>query len=43
MPLRIEGDPRCPAGWDQDAYDLLTGTWRTVIGPVHPDDARVAG
>ena len=25
-------------GWDQDAYDLLTGPWRSVIGPVHPDD-----
>jgi len=25
-------------GWDQDAYDLLTGPWRQVIGPVHPDD-----
>ena len=27
-------------GWDQDAYDLLTGPWRDVIGPVHPDDGR---
>ena len=25
-------------GWDQDTYDLLTGPWRSVIGPVHPDD-----
>ena len=25
-------------GWDQDAYDLLTGPWRQVIGPIHPDD-----
>ena len=25
-------------GWDQDAYDRLTGPWRQVIGPVHPDD-----
>ena len=25
-------------GWDQDAYDLLTGPWRDVIGPIHPDD-----
>ena len=25
-------------GWDQDAYDLLTGPWRTAIGPIHPDD-----
>jgi len=25
-------------GWDQDAYNLLTGPWRQVIGPVHPDD-----
>ena len=30
-------------GWDQDAYDLLTGPWRSVIGPVHPDDAPMAG
>ena len=26
-------------GWDQAAYDLLTGLWRQVIGPIHPDDA----
>ena len=26
-------------GWDQAAYDLLTGPWRTAIGPIHPDDA----
>jgi len=25
-------------GWDQDAYDLLTGPWRQAIGPLHPDD-----
>ena len=25
-------------GWGQDAYDLLTGPWRDVIGPIHPDD-----
>ena len=25
-------------GWDQDAYDLLTGPWRDVIGPIHHDD-----
>ena len=30
-------------GWDQDAYDLLTGPWRQVIGPIHPDDAPMAG
>ena len=30
-------------GWDQDAYDRLTGPWRSVIGPVHPDDAPMAG
>jgi hypothetical protein len=28
-----EGTP-----WDWAAYDLLTGPWRRVIGPVHPDD-----
>ena len=27
-------------GWDQAAYDRLTGPWRTAIGPVHPDDGR---
>jgi len=30
-------------GWDQAAYDLLTGPWRQVIGPIHPDDAPMAG
>jgi hypothetical protein len=24
--------------WNQAAYDLLTGPWASVIGPVHPDD-----
>lgn len=28
-------------GWDQAAYDLLTGAWAQVIGPAHPDDAPV--
>ena len=27
-------------GWDQDAYDRLTGPWRDVIGPIHHDDGR---
>lgn len=26
-------------GFKQEHYDLLTGPWRSVIGPVHPDDA----
>lgn len=30
-------------GWDQGAYDLLTGPWRQVIGPLHPGDAPMAG
>ena len=30
-------------GWDQGAYDLLTGPWRQAIGPVHPDDPRAGG
>ena len=30
-------------GWDQDAYDLLTGPWRDAIEPIHPDDAPMAG
>ena len=29
-------------GFTQKHYDTLTGQWRTVIGPVHPDDAEVA-
>lgn len=29
--------------WNQAAYDLLTGPWRTVIGPIHPDDAPMGG
>jgi hypothetical protein len=29
-------------GFTQAHYDTLTGPWRTVIGPVHPDDAEVA-
>jgi hypothetical protein len=28
-------------GFTQAHYDTLTGPWRTVIGPVHPDDAEV--
>jgi hypothetical protein len=28
-----EGTP-----WNQAAYDCLTGPWRRVIGPIHPDD-----
>ncbi len=24
--------------WNQAAYDLVTGPWRRVIGPIHPDD-----
>ncbi len=29
-------------GFTQAHYDTLAGPWRTVIGPVHPDDAEVA-
>ncbi|HMO11851.1 MAG TPA: hypothetical protein PKB06_10205 [Actinotalea sp.] len=25
-------------GFTQEHYDLLTGPWRSVVGPVHPDD-----
>ena len=25
-------------GWNQGEYDLLTGPWRSAIGPIHPDD-----
>ena len=25
-------------GFTQEHYDLLTGPWRKVVGPVHPDD-----
>jgi hypothetical protein len=27
------------AGFTQEQYDVLTRVWRTVIGPLHPDDA----
>ena len=26
----------------QEHYDTLTGPWRTVVGPVHPDDVEAA-
>jgi hypothetical protein len=29
------------SGFSQAHYDLLTGPWRKVIGPVHPDDAEL--
>lgn len=29
--------------WTQAAYDLLTGPWRQVIGPIHPDDPTLRG
>ena len=28
-------------GLTQDHYDTLTRPWRTVIGPIHPDDPEV--
>jgi hypothetical protein len=28
-------------GFTQAHYDLLTEPWRTVIGPIHPEDARL--
>jgi hypothetical protein len=28
-------------GWDQDAYDLLTGPWRKAIGRIHHDDEEM--
>ncbi len=30
-------------GFTQQHYDLLTQVWRTAIGPIHPDDAPIAG
>ena len=27
----------------QEHYDTLTRSWRTVIGPIHPDDERLGG
>lgn len=30
-------------GFTQAHYDSLTGPWRTVVGPVHPDDGPVEG
>jgi hypothetical protein len=29
-----------PHGFTQAHYDLLTGPWASVIGPVHPDDQQ---
>jgi hypothetical protein len=29
-------------GFTQAHYDLLTGPWAKVIGPVHPDDRTAA-
>ena len=29
-------------GFTQAHYDVLTGPWRKVIGPIHPDDAEVS-
>ena len=29
-------------GFTQEQYDLLTGAWRTVIGPIHPDDTDLS-
>ena len=33
------GDVAPRHGFTQQHYDTLTGPWRKVIGPVHPDDA----
>lgn len=30
-------------GFTQADYDLLTGSWRSGVGPVHPDDAPIPG
>jgi hypothetical protein len=27
-----------PDGFTQEHYDILTGPWRRIIGPIHPDD-----
>ena len=27
-----------PDGFTQEHYDILTGPWRQIIGPIHPDD-----
>ena len=31
------------SGFTQEHYDTLTQVWRTAIGPIHPDDAPIAG
>ena len=28
-------------GWTQEAYDTITRPWRSVIGPIHPDDEAI--
>jgi hypothetical protein len=30
-----------PDDFTQEHYDVLTGPWRQVIGPIHPDDDEV--
>jgi hypothetical protein len=30
-------------GFTQEHYDTLTGPWRKVIGPIHPDDEPMDG
>jgi hypothetical protein len=27
-----------PDGFTQEHYDILTESWRRIIGPIHPDD-----
>jgi len=36
--LVVRGLIKPGASWDRSAYDALTKPWRTVIGPIHPDD-----
>ena len=30
-----------PHGWTQEAYDTITRPWRSVVGPIHPDDEAI--
>ena len=41
--LAAQARPFCvpDTAWDLDAYDTLTRPWRTVLGPIYPDDPEL--
>ena len=40
MALVFRSEVGTHPNWGQDEYDQVTRPWRTVFGPIHPDDAR---